>query len=140
MPSLRSMIPLSALALASVSSAAVLPDTTADERYLVRRALNTGMGTRYGDDCTEEDCWQGGACSFVDYTLPEGVDGSTCVSEDIWNQGANCGGCISVSYKGKKITVMVRPTEYAFAHASPTECIAHNIVGDQHDRRRQEPP
>lgn len=67
-----------------------------------------GLGTRYGDDCTEEDCWQNGACSFVDYTLPSGIDGSTCVSQDIWNNGANCGGCISVTYKGKTITVMVR--------------------------------
>jgi hypothetical protein len=65
-----------------------------------------GMGTRY-DGCTEEDCWQGGACSFVDYTLPATVDGSTCVSEEIWNNGAHCGGCISVTYKGKTITVMV---------------------------------
>lgn len=67
-----------------------------------------GLGTRYGDDCTEEDCWQNGACSFVDYELPSGIDGSTCVSQDIWNNGANCGGCISVTYKGKTITVMVR--------------------------------
>ncbi|EED20664.1 extracellular cellulase CelA/allergen Asp F7-like, putative [Talaromyces stipitatus ATCC 10500] len=66
-----------------------------------------GLGTRYGGDCTEEDCWQSGACSFVDYTLPAGIDGSTCVSQDIWNNGANCGGCISVTYKGKTITVMV---------------------------------
>lgn len=66
-----------------------------------------GMGTRYGDGCTEEDCWQDGACSFVDYKLPASIDGSTCVSEDIWNNGANCGGCISVTYKGKTITIMV---------------------------------
>lgn len=95
------------LALISHSFAAVVPDMTMDERYLVRRALRTGLGTRYGDDCTEEDCWQGGACSFTDYILPSSIDGSTCVSEEIWNNGANCGGCISVSYKGKKITVMV---------------------------------
>lgn len=67
-----------------------------------------GMGTRYGSGCTEEDCWQNGACSFVDYTLPPGIDGSTCVSADIWENGGNCGGCISVSYKGKAIIVMVR--------------------------------
>lgn len=67
----------------------------------------TGMGTRYGQ-CGEEDCWQSGACSFVDYTLPANIDGSTCVSTDIWNNGANCGGCISVTYKGKTIIVMVR--------------------------------
>lgn len=100
-----------ALALASTSIAAALPDMTKDmtpnEAYLARRALNTGMGTRYGDGCTEEDCWQGGACSFTDYVLPSSVDGSTCVSEDIWQQGYNCGGCISVSYKGKKLTIMV---------------------------------
>ena len=97
-----------ALALASRSFATVLRDVTMDERYLVRRALHTGQGTRYGDGCTEEDCWQGGAWSFTDYTLPASIDGSTCVSEDIWNDGANCGGCIDVSYQGKKITVMVR--------------------------------
>ncbi|KAH6988551.1 RlpA-like double-psi beta-barrel-protein domain-containing protein-containing protein [Ilyonectria destructans] len=66
-----------------------------------------GVGTRYGGSCTEEDCWQGGACSFSGYDLPANVDGSTCVSEDIWNNGANCGGCIEVSYKGTTITVMV---------------------------------
>lgn len=66
-----------------------------------------GLGTRYGGSCTEEDCWQSGACSFSGYDLPANVDGSTCVSEDIWNNGANCGGCIEVSYKGKTITVMV---------------------------------
>lgn len=66
-----------------------------------------GVGTRYGGSCTEEDCWQSGACSFSDYDLPANVDGSTCVSEDIWNNGANCGGCIEVSYKGTTIIVMV---------------------------------
>ncbi|KAK3046255.1 hypothetical protein LTR09_012247 [Extremus antarcticus] len=95
------------LALASQTLAAALPDMTVDERYLVRRALRTGQGTRYGDDSTEEDCWQGGACSFTHYELPASIDGSTCVSEDIWNDGYNCGGCIEVSYQGKKITVMV---------------------------------
>ena len=100
-----------ALAPASKALGAALPDMTKDvsanEQYLVRRDLFVGQGTRYGADCTEEDCWQGGACSFTDYVLPSSVDGSTCVSEDIWNQGYNCGGCISVTYKGKTITVMV---------------------------------
>ncbi|KAI8671878.1 hypothetical protein NCS57_00664300 [Fusarium keratoplasticum] len=69
----------------------------------------TGLGTRYGlsDGCTEEDCWQSGACSFVDYDLPSGLDGSTCVSDDIWDNGANCGGCISVTYKGVTLKIMV---------------------------------
>ncbi|GKT51358.1 expansin-like protein 5 [Colletotrichum spaethianum] len=66
-----------------------------------------GLGTRYGDSCTEENCWQDGACSFVDYELPAGIDGSTCVSDDIWENGANCGGCISVTYKGKTLKIMV---------------------------------
>ncbi|EKG14265.1 Barwin-related endoglucanase [Macrophomina phaseolina MS6] len=86
---------------------AIAPEMTLDNRYLARRALKKGLGTRYGDNCTEEDCWQDGACAFVDYTLPDGIDGSTCVSEEIWDSAANCGGCISVTYKGKTITVMV---------------------------------
>jgi hypothetical protein len=69
----------------------------------------TGLGTRYGDadGCTEEDCWQNGACSFVGYDLPPGIDGTTCVSDEIWNNGANCGGCIQVDYKGKSLKIMV---------------------------------
>ncbi|KAK2038255.1 barwin-like endoglucanase [Colletotrichum somersetense] len=66
-----------------------------------------GLGTRYGGSCTEEDCWQDAACSFVGYDLPAGIDGSTCVSDDIWNNGANCGGCISVTYQGKTLKIMV---------------------------------
>ena len=97
-----------ALALAPLATfAAAIPDMTMDPRYLVRRDLNVGQGTRYGAGCKEEDCWQGGACAFTDYTLPAGIDGSTCVSEAIWDSSAQCGGCISVSYKGKKITIMV---------------------------------
>jgi hypothetical protein len=65
------------------------------------------MGTRYGLNCKEEDCWQQGACAFTDYVLPSTVDGSTCVSEELWDTSYHCGGCISVSYKGKKIVVMV---------------------------------
>ena len=93
--------------LATVVLGSAIPDVTLDERFLARRALRTGMGTRYGADCTEEDCWQSGACSFTDYELPDTIDGSTCVSEDIWNNGAHCGGCIRVEYQGRAITVMV---------------------------------
>jgi hypothetical protein len=103
--------------------AAITPEMTMDERYLVRRSLNKGMGTRYGLDCTEEDCWQNGACAFTDYTLPSSVDGSTCVSEELWDSSAHCGGCISVSYKGKTITVMVSrssgPRSVIFPLSSP---------------------
>lgn len=84
-----------------VASSLVLAHTAFSETFI-------GLGTRYGDSCTEEDCWQDGACSFVDYDLPSVVDGSTCVSEAIWKNGANCGGCIEVTYKGTTITVMVR--------------------------------
>jgi hypothetical protein len=97
-----------ALLLASRSAASVLPDTSPNESYLVRRTF-TGKGTRYGDSdgCTEEDCWQSGACAFTSYTLPSNIDGSACVSEQIWDSSAHCGGCIKVTYKGKTLTIMV---------------------------------
>lgn len=90
-------------AASTVSPAPASEETSASEVF-------TGLGTRYGlsDGCTEEDCWQSGACSFVDYDLPSGLDGSTCVSDDIWDDGANCGGCISVTYKGVTLKIMVR--------------------------------
>lgn len=93
-----SLVTLLAAASTVVSAAAVSANPTF-----------TGLGTRYGDadGCTEENCWQKGACSFVDYKLPAGIDGSTCVSEDIWDNGANCGGCIQVSYKSKTLKIMV---------------------------------
>ncbi|KAK3113903.1 hypothetical protein LTR53_008328 [Teratosphaeriaceae sp. CCFEE 6253] len=97
--------------MATTALSSIVPAVSPSPRYLPRsfsrRSLNVGMGTRYGDGCLEEDCWQGGACAFTDYTLPASVDGSTCVSEDIWNDGYQCGDCISVTYKGKTITVMV---------------------------------
>jgi hypothetical protein len=117
--------PATSLLLATLATSvlgSVAPAMTMDERWLARRALNVGMGTRYGADCTEEDCWQKGACAFTDYTLPASVDGSTCVSEDIWNNGYQCGGCISVSYKGKTITVMVRSTASCYRCVKLTGC------------------
>ncbi|UPK90334.1 hypothetical protein LCI18_001269 [Fusarium solani-melongenae] len=86
----------------TASSAPVSEEASTSEVF-------TGLGTRYGlsDGCTEEDCWQSGACSFVDYDLPPDLDGSTCVSDDIWDDGANCGGCISVTYKGVTLKIMV---------------------------------
>jgi hypothetical protein len=100
----------STLALASLAlqaSAGLLSPNPSADRNLFGRSLNVGMGTRYGLNCKEEDCWQQGACAFTDYTLPSTVDGSTCVSEELWDTSYHCGGCISVSYKGKKIVVMV---------------------------------
>ena len=100
----------STLALASLAlqaSAGLLSPNPSADRNLFVRSLNVGMGTRYGLNCKEEDCWQQGACAFTDYVLPSTVDGSTCVSEELWDTSYHCGGCISVSYKGKKIVVMV---------------------------------
>lgn len=93
---------LTALMLAPMAFAAVTPNMS-----LNKRALNSGEGTWYGENCGEEACWQDGACAFTDYTLPSSVLGSTCVSEAIWDNGANCGGCVSISYKGgaKKIAM-----------------------------------
>ncbi|KAJ0275294.1 hypothetical protein COL940_008912 [Colletotrichum noveboracense] len=86
----------------TTSTAAIAVQTSSSDTFI-------GLGTRYGlsDGCTEENCWQNGACSFVDYELPAGLGGSTCVSDDIWNNGANCGGCISVTYTGKALKIMV---------------------------------
>ena len=100
----------SALALAALAlqvSAGLLSPNPSSDRNLFGRSLNVGQGTRYGLNCKEEDCWQQGACAFTDYVLPSTVDGSTCVSEELWDTSYHCGGCISVSYKGKKIVVMV---------------------------------
>ncbi|QPG93593.1 hypothetical protein C2857_001075 [Epichloe festucae Fl1] len=92
----------------------------------------TGLGTSYGEkeQCHEEDCWQSGACSFVDYRLPAGIDGSTCVSDKIWNNGGHCGGCMSVSYKGKTITVMVtNVTGGEDTHLDMTPATMTKLVG-----------
>lgn len=102
---LSSTLALAAFALQA--SAGLLSPNPTHDRNLFGRGVNVGMGTRYGLNCKEEDCWQDGACAFTDYTLPSAVDGSTCVSEALWDSSAHCGGCISVSYKGKKIVVMV---------------------------------
>ena len=69
---------------------------------------NSGKCTWYGMSCGEEACWQQGACAFTDYVLPSSIAGSTCVSETIWNNGQNCGGCVSITYKGgaKKIAMV----------------------------------
>ncbi|KAH0436651.1 extracellular cellulase [Colletotrichum camelliae] len=92
----------SAAVSTTASTAAPAVQTASSETFI-------GLGTRYGlsDGCTEENCWQNGACSFVDYELPAGLDGSTCVSDAIFGNGENCGGCIPVTYKGKILKIMV---------------------------------
>ncbi|KAK8063651.1 hypothetical protein PG996_008303 [Apiospora saccharicola] len=102
MPS-RTMHTLGALAmnLIALSSASPAP------AGLTTSAAETGQGTWYGESCGEEGCWQNGPCAFVDYVLPSGIDGSTCVSETIWDNAYHCGGCVSITYKGKKKIAMI---------------------------------
>lgn len=62
-PKTLSVVPIVQAASTSSSSPAssLMSTPTATETFF-------GLGTRYGDSdgCTEEDCWQNGACSFVD--------------------------------------------------------------------------
>lgn len=83
----------------------VIPSSTASSAYT--QTFNGDL-TWYGKDCGEESCWQGGACAFVDYVLPATIDGSTCVSEVIWNSSYHCGACVEIDYQGKKKIAMVR--------------------------------
>ena len=71
-------------------------------------SVYSGLGTWYGGTCGESGCWQKGACAFVDYVLPATIDGSTCVAEEIWNNGYHCGACVEIMYNGKKKIAMVR--------------------------------
>ncbi|KAL5596659.1 hypothetical protein BROUX41_006647 [Berkeleyomyces rouxiae] len=66
-----------------------------------------GIGSRLESDCKEKDCWDNGHCSFVDYDLPAGIDGTASVAGDIWNKGSNCGGCVEVKHEGQTYTLMV---------------------------------
>jgi hypothetical protein len=108
-----------ALVLAPLALAA---PATSPNPALYERSLNTGVGTWYGESCGEEACWQQGACAFVDYVLPSTIDGSTCVSETIWANGQDCGGCVSITYKGgaKKIAMVGNiMSEYSKHHTNP---------------------
>ncbi|KAG9838248.1 barwin-like endoglucanase, partial [Aureobasidium melanogenum] len=99
---------LAALALAPLALAA---PATSPNPALFERSLNSGKGTWYGESCGEEACWQQGACAFTDYVLPSSIAGSTCVSEAIWNNGQDCGGCVSITYNGvKKIAMITNKT------------------------------
>ncbi|KAH0285036.1 barwin-like endoglucanase [Aureobasidium namibiae CBS 147.97] len=91
---------------------AIAAPATSPNPALYERALNEGKGTWYGENCGEEACWQQGACAFTDYVLPSTIAGSTCVSETIWANGADCGGCVEISYKGgaKKIAMVTNKT------------------------------
>lgn len=95
---------LAALVLTPLAFAA---PATSPNPALFERSLNSGKGTWYGESCGEEACWQQGACAFTDYVLPSSIAGSTCVSEAIWNNGQDCGGCVSITYNGVKKIAMV---------------------------------
>ncbi|KAI7486530.1 carbohydrate-binding module family 63 protein [Hortaea werneckii] len=99
-------IAMQSMLFAGIALAAITPAMHVDDTSLSRR-MTSGDGTWYGKDCGEEDCWQDGACAFTDYTLPASIAGSTCVSEQIWNSSYNCGGCVSITYQGKKKTAMI---------------------------------
>lgn len=116
------------LALASFASSAAVPGSCKTSGKASTAGVSTGQAstghvpaaqastgevfngdtTWYGKDCGEEECWQKGACAFVDYTLPATIDGSTCVSEAIWNSSYHCGACVEITYQGKKKIAMVR--------------------------------
>ncbi|KAF1353459.1 RlpA-like double-psi beta-barrel-protein domain-containing protein-containing protein [Delphinella strobiligena] len=64
---------------------------------LARRSLS-GVATFYGGNT------QGGHCSFSTYTIPSGLYG---VASANWENSADCGGCIDVTYGGKTITAMI---------------------------------
>lgn len=90
-------------------------------------------GTWYGETCGEEACWQGGACAFVDYKLPAGIHGSTCWGEKDWNSAYNCGGCVEVTYNGKKVVLMVSvsPVLPSIFHTKATAQLTPPIVSFQ---------
>lgn len=87
------------LAVAFTALAAVTPGITLDERSVTRGSLR-GETTFYGGNV------QGGMCSFSTYSLPRDLHG-VALSDSNWNNGANCGGCVQVNYRGKSVTAMV---------------------------------
>lgn len=87
------MLFLYALATSIVGFAAAGPVLTSRSQ--------SGQATYYGGNT------QGGACSFSTYTIPSGLYG-TAITDGDWDNSANCGRCVSVTYSGKSVTAMVR--------------------------------
>lgn len=98
---------LQGVALGLATMAAASPLTSPNASHKAVKALKSGKGTWYGKSCGEEPCWQNGACAFVDYKLPATVEGSTCISEVVWENGYHCGGCVAINYGGKRKIAMV---------------------------------
>ncbi|KKF94050.1 IgA FC receptor [Ceratocystis platani] len=80
-----------------------------------------GEGSRTEADCQEKDCWNGGQCSFVDYDLPAGIDGTASIAGDIWNKGSNCGGCVAVKHEGQDYTLMITGQASSASNATHLE-------------------
>lgn len=96
MPSFLSTI-LGLVALTATPLLAIPLDPTTHS--LNPRSLS-GQATYYGGNVA------GGACSFSTYTLPSGIYG-TALSDSNWATSANCGGCLTATYKGKSVTAMI---------------------------------
>lgn len=89
----------SAAPAASSSYAAAVP--VASEAATSPAGSKRGEATFYGGNTS------GGMCSFTGYTIPSGIFG-TALSDSNWDDGANCGVCVSVTGPdGNKIKAMV---------------------------------
>ena len=89
----------SAAPAASSSYAAAAP--VASEAATSPAGSKRGEATFYGGNTS------GGMCSFTGYTIPSGIFG-TALSDSNWDDGANCGVCVSVTGPdGNKIKAMV---------------------------------
>jgi expansin (peptidoglycan-binding protein) len=90
---------------AAATSAAAAPSAYPFEKKATNAATSanskSGQATFYGGNVS------GGMCSFTGYTIPSGLYG-TALSDANWDNGANCGSCVSVTGpSGTKVTAMI---------------------------------
>ncbi|KAI9654410.1 MAG: hypothetical protein M1831_005376 [Alyxoria varia] len=86
---------------ASVAMAGVAGPKQLEARQAPPKNGYSGKATVYGGNL------QGGTCSFSTMKeLPAGLFG-VAMTDSIWNNGYNCGGCVEVKSGGKKIKAMV---------------------------------
>lgn len=99
MPSLTPFLMALVTALATTTLATAIPSTLSSPNpaSLSRRSLS-GEATFYGGNTA------GGACSFSTYTIPSGLYGTATAN---WDNSADCGGCVAVTYSGKTVTAMI---------------------------------
>ncbi|KNG48352.1 carbohydrate-binding module family 63 protein [Stemphylium lycopersici] len=102
---------------AAVSSAAAKPTSksaapAASSSYtaaapVASEAATSAPGSKRGEATFYGGNTSGGMCSFTGYTIPSGIFG-TALSDSNWDNGANCGACVSVTGPdGNKIKAMV---------------------------------